>query len=141
MGILILHLCLLKTLSSVTLVPPWRYLCLQIPLQLLFRGASLPPLLLSKNDDLANLEKDKPELLPSTPPRAKPTDSSMIAQAKILAKELTTTGLDPTVLLLSKLLDKQMVTSQPMYDPSGSLVKSIGPIEQGENIFVFSKQI
>ncbi len=90
-----------------------------------------------QNDDLANLEKDKPELLPSTPPRAKPTDSSMIAQAKILAKELTTTGLDPTVLLLSKLLDKQMVTSQPMYDPSGSLVKSIGPIEQGENIFVF----
>ncbi len=90
-----------------------------------------------QNDDLANLEKDKPELLPSTPPRAKPTDSSMIAQAKILAKELTTTGLDPTVLLLSKLLDKQMVTSQPMYDLSGSLVKSIGPIEQGDNIFVF----
>ncbi len=83
-------------------------------------------------------DQEKLEPLPSTPPKAKPSSSATISNAKLLAQELK----DPVYLLLSQLMESQLIATpppQPVYAPANnpdSLAKSIGSLEQGEDIFV-----
>jgi len=95
------------------------------------------------HDDQANSEREQLEPLPPTPPQAKPTPSPAITKAKLLAQELKSTDVDPSILLLSQLFENRSVSSHqppPTYaysNPTDSLVKSIGWLEQGEDLFVF----
>ncbi len=94
------------------------------------------------HDDQANSEREQLEPLLSTPPRAKPTPSPAITKAKLLAQELKSTDVDPSILLLSHFFENQSVCSHqhpPTYaysNSTDSLVKSIGWLEQGEDLFV-----
>ncbi len=87
-------------------------------------------------------DQEKLEPLPSTPPKAKPSYSATISKAKLLAQELKSFDVDTVYLLLSQLMENQLIATpppQPVYAPANtrdSLEKSIGSLEQGEDIFV-----
>ena len=88
------------------------------------------------------MDQEKLEPLPSTLPKAKPSSSATISKAKLLAQELKSSDVDPVYLLLSQLMENQLIATpppQPVYAPANtrdSLEKSIGSLEQGEDIFV-----
>ncbi len=88
-------------------------------------------------------DQEKLEPLPSTLPKAKPSSSATISKAKLLAQELKSSDVDPVYLLLSQLMENQLIATpppQPVYTPANtpdSLAKSIGSLEHGEDIFVF----
>ena len=102
------------------------------------------PSTITPSGESSSKDQEQIESRPSTPPKAKPSPFASISRAKLLAQELKSTEVDPVFLLLSQMMEKLSVATpsppQPVYAPinaSDSLAKSIGSLEQGEDIFVF----
>ncbi len=102
------------------------------------------PSTITPSGESSSTDQEQFEPRPSTPPKAKPSPFASNSRAKLLAQELKSTEVDPVFLLLSQMMEKLSVATpsppQPVYAPinaSDSLAKSIGSLEQGEDIFVF----